>query len=263
MIYQKIYKREKENWRQNLPFYIFGERSIFKRYLNQIVLNTFLIKEGRIMDVGCATGQFLNLLNSKIKKYGIDFCPDFIYYANKHYRGIKFIISSAEKIPYPDKFFTGLVFKGTLHHLKGQGILKNSLQETDRLLKKGGKIYIHDRCHSFLGKIIHHFTIYLRSLFIKLKKEQATSASDNEPEFGVDDLAYLWKLKKYKIIRQKYILNVIFFLAICFTNTIQYLLGFTIAETIRYLLFPLVFISEKLLAIKNFTVEELLILEKP
>jgi len=260
---QTIFIKEKQEWDANLSFYTTEEKSIFKKYLNKKALNFFLIKGGTVIDIGCATGEFLEILPKKCKKYGVDFSQTFVGYAAKKRPAIKFVKASADKLPFKNNYFDGIIFKGTLHHLKAQGILKESLMEADRVLKKGGKIYIHDRCRSFAGKILHDLAINLRKKLKKIKLNQATCASNHEPNFGTRDLSYLINTKKYKVSNQQYVLNFVFFLMVCFTNTVQYVVGFQIAEVLRYILYPLVLLSDLFFNQKNLTIEEFIILQKP
>lgn len=259
---KSIFNKEKKNWNENLSFYICDENSLFKKYLNKKTQSFYSIKKGKIIDIGCATGEFLGILPEKCEKYGTDFSQTFIKYAQKERPDIKFIKSSAQKLPFKDNYFDGIIFKGTLHHLKAQGILKSSLIEADRVLKKGGKIYIHDRCESVLGKLTHKVVINLRQNFKKIKHNQSTCASDYEADFGLQDLNYLLNIQKYQLIKQQYVLNLIFFLIVCFTNTVQYIIGFRIAQILRYVFYPIVLLSEQLFDLKNLTVEEFVILQK-
>jgi len=262
MIKKSIYQQEKQDWNQNCSFYVAEERSIFKKLLNQKTLNTFVIKKGKILDIGCATGHFLNLLPESCQKYGVDFAENFIVYAKKHRPNINFKVAAAEKLPFKKRSFDGVIFKGTLHHLKAQGLLTRSLKEADRVLKSGGKIYIHDRCDSFFGKLFHQLAINIRQALKKVNLLKSTSASDNEPEFGLKDLDFLTKSKKYKILKSKPIFNIFFFQAVLITNFIQYSLGFWPSEIIRIILLPFIIISEKIFNTKHFCVEQLIVVEK-
>src|SRR3989338_9141959 len=65
-----------------------------------------ILKPGiRILDIGCASGGFSNILKSfesNITYVGIDSSPELIKQAKIQYPGIDFCVSEADKLPFED-----------------------------------------------------------------------------------------------------------------------------------------------------------------
>jgi ubiquinone/menaquinone biosynthesis C-methylase UbiE len=89
---------------------------------------------GRILDVGCGIGEFLELYKNS---YGIDMNCLAVKYCND--KGLKCSLGSAYKIPFKNNFFDGVLCSNVLEHLKRPEI---ALREFRRVLKKRGKLII-------------------------------------------------------------------------------------------------------------------------
>jgi 2-polyprenyl-3-methyl-5-hydroxy-6-metoxy-1,4-benzoquinol methylase len=81
-------------------------------------ISSFLKKEDKILDIGCATGGFLTFLNEKGYKnlYGIDFVKKYTEIAQKN-ESLRIEFASAEKLPYKQKTFDFIVVDHTLEHI--------------------------------------------------------------------------------------------------------------------------------------------------
>ncbi|MEK7584219.1 MAG: class I SAM-dependent methyltransferase [Patescibacteria group bacterium] len=121
------------NWLRRLLENNFrAHRAAIKRYFH-------LDGSSKIVDVGCGTGEFAPLF-SGFSYTGVDIDETYIAYARKHYQG-EFIVSDANRIPFPDDSFTYGVIIGLLHHL-GDDDSKRVLSELRRVVKPSGGILI-------------------------------------------------------------------------------------------------------------------------
>ena len=115
--------------------------------LNQFKIKDFKNKNLKILDLACGPGLISKNLSSIFPKseiIGIDISKYSIKLAKKNCRGIKnvkFIIGSAQNIPFPNDYFDIIICKDSLHHF--QNALK-SIKEMYRVVKKNGIIYIQD-----------------------------------------------------------------------------------------------------------------------
>ena len=95
------------------------------------------VSEGKILDVGCNGGFFLEKLSDNFQKYGIEVDPEAVAYANKNYN---FDIRRGEigEDDFDKDFFDVIIFRGVIEHMLDP---KKALDRSTELLKKGGLIY--------------------------------------------------------------------------------------------------------------------------
>lgn len=97
--------------------------------------------EGKLLDVGCGTGNILcKLVNGKRQLFGIDLSENMVEESKKRmgsHADIK--VADAERIPYKDNFFDTLICNASFHHYPHP---EEVLKEMKRVLKSGGKLLI-------------------------------------------------------------------------------------------------------------------------
>jgi SAM-dependent methyltransferase len=96
----------------------------------------------RVVDLGCGSGVFTNVL--KQRGYvctGVDLSPKLIALARSKYAGIDFIEGDIEKLPFVDASFDGVLLSGVVHHLPE---LSLCAAEVFRILRPGGKFVAFD-----------------------------------------------------------------------------------------------------------------------
>jgi ubiquinone/menaquinone biosynthesis C-methylase UbiE len=97
--------------------------------------------EGKLLDVGCGTGNILcKLVNGKRELFGIDLSENMVRECSKRmgsHADIK--IADAEHIPYKDNFFDVLICNASFHHYPHP---EEVLKEMKRVLKNGGRLLI-------------------------------------------------------------------------------------------------------------------------
>lgn len=97
--------------------------------------------EGKLLDVGCGTGNILcKLVNGKRQLFGIDLSENMVEESKKRMEGNADIkVADAEHIPYKDNFFDTLICNASFHHYPHP---EEVLKEMKRVLKSGGKLLI-------------------------------------------------------------------------------------------------------------------------
>lgn len=98
------------------------------------------IPEGKVLDVGCSGGFFLNALNDKFKKYGIEIDPVSVEYAKEHFSFGKNVQCVAlEDAPFAEKTFDLVLMRGTIEHVPDP---VGAIKKVSSLLKPNGYYYI-------------------------------------------------------------------------------------------------------------------------
>ena len=99
-----------------------------------------VIGEGKVLDVGCGGGFFLNKFDSKKWiKSGLEIDKDTIDYALEHF-GINDVrIWDSKTIPYDNNTFDAILFRGSYEHMVNPHLVA---QEVFRALKPNGYFYI-------------------------------------------------------------------------------------------------------------------------
>lgn len=165
------------------------------------------LQTGKILEVGCGLGLFLAICNKRrFDCYGID--PD-----RDSYRGLfqarrefleanginksKILSSVGESLPFRNNSFTHIISFNVLEHVDD---LKRLLEESVRVLKKGGILYF--RCPNYFSFYEGHFGIFwlpflaysktLAKLWVKLWGKN--------PKF-VDELNFVTLQKLSAILR--------------------------------------------------------------
>ncbi len=91
---------------------------------------------GRILDIGCGTGDFLSAVNKNWDKYGLEISK---YAANKAKECSNIFVGDLEEAPYKDEYFDVIVMYHVIEHLKKpeEGIIK-----VRTMLKQNGILII-------------------------------------------------------------------------------------------------------------------------
>ena len=146
--------------------------------------------EGKVLDVGCGQGVFLDRLAQtyRVKGTGIDISPRAIRQAKKQSRAGKFIMADAVRLPFKDQSFDLVFSLDSLEHIKPQ---VKALKEMLRVLKPGGILFIYAVFQN------RSFTFnQLRSCFFKF------FGLDLDQKFGHHPALYLREEKIKKLAQQ-------------------------------------------------------------
>lgn len=142
----EVREHQKENrdfFNRLVSFYEFGFVEFVNRRLQKRVLRNVSLKDSVVLDAGCGTGTFLELVKLEDKKskiYGIDVSENMIKASEKRLRDAHLLVESSEDISFKDKF--DFIFSiDSFHHYADQ---EKSIKNFYEALKKGGKLVVAD-----------------------------------------------------------------------------------------------------------------------
>ncbi len=120
---------------------------VFTPATNERLINTFVRLSGlpsgmRVVDLGCGSGVFTNLLRKRgYRCTGVDLSPNMIAIAQAKFSDIEFHIGDIESLPFTDASFDGVLLSGVLHHFPDRS---RCAAEVFRILRPGGKFVAFD-----------------------------------------------------------------------------------------------------------------------
>lgn len=132
----------KEDYSRDLTDYYasafkFGRMKIIHALENWLIS---IADRGLILDVGCGTGYFLNLIrNRRYSIYGIDLSEQMLCRLRERNPAASVCIADAKKLPFSDNSFDGIVSIETIRYFEKRHLLLNEIY---RVLKPGGSLFI-------------------------------------------------------------------------------------------------------------------------
>ena len=149
------------------------------------------INSGKILDIGCNGGFFLEKLSNNFEKYGIDVDKEAIKFGKKNFKFKKNLINNSFlKHKYPKNYFDCVVLRGTIEHLADP---EPYIKKIYKILKKKGKIFIiaTPNISSVSAKIFKkHWTLF--------------HPIQHLSHFSVNNLEILFKKYKFKLSGYEY-----------------------------------------------------------
>lgn len=151
ILYSQAYFKRKSRMTQKLI------EARKKTYRAEIDFLMRFVRNGRILDVGCGMGTFLESLGGEWEKHGCDVSSYALEEARK--REIKVYRGEFEKIDFGDTQFDVIYFRASLHHAYSP---KLCLKKAYKLLKRKGIVAIcmSNNCGGLAGKF---FKAHIRS----------------------------------------------------------------------------------------------------
>lgn len=93
----------------------------------------------RVLDLGCAFGFGTGMLTGRYDAYGHDLNPAYIDRAHRSVPGATFTQGPADRIPYADSYFDGVLLLDVLEHVPDERAV---LREAARVLRPGGVLVL-------------------------------------------------------------------------------------------------------------------------
>ncbi len=113
--------------------------------VNDLVKFTHIDQNSLLLDMGCGTGNYTNVLKPFVKNIiGLDLSIGMIKKAKNKYPNLEYTNSNILWIPFRSEVFNGLYLIQVIHHISNKLDL---FKEAYRVLKKNGYIAIHTCSH--------------------------------------------------------------------------------------------------------------------
>ena len=180
MDYKKVYTENYFNGKDSF-FYSLGYGRLMKFYFKILFrsLRPYLqgIKQGKVLDLGCAYGLMLQKFPSSFEKFGIDISEHAITEAKKRLPNATLKIAEAENdLPFPDNFFDVVVCNDVIEHLENPRV---ALENIRKVLKPDGILYLNTPNFNWLRKNIfsyadkkeHHISLLAHKTLFDLLTE--------------------------------------------------------------------------------------------
>lgn len=168
MYYKNVYTKDYFSGKDSF-FYSLGygnfQKTYFKNLFKPLKLYLKRVKQGKILDVGCAYGFMLQKFPDSFEKFGIDVSEYAISEAKKILPNASLKVGNAENpLPFPDNFFDIIICNDLIEHLEKPRI---ALENILRVLKRDGVLYINTPNFNWLRKKLfayvdrkeHHITL--------------------------------------------------------------------------------------------------------
>ena len=106
---------------------------------DKLILQQY-VKEGRLLDIGCNGGFFLDCLDNTFEKHGIELDATAVKYAHENYGfGANVRCGNFLEAKYPEGSFDVLLMRGTIEHVPKP---VEVIERCSKLLKEGALFYI-------------------------------------------------------------------------------------------------------------------------
>lgn len=139
---------------------------------------------GKLLDIGCGTGQILRGMNDKYEKHGVDISQNMIEYARGQGHNIKYKIANGNNLPYKENSFDFVTCHSAMHHIKDPN---NFINEMLRVLNPEGALFVKDLCRPQSEFQLQNFFMdYLAKNYDEINKklfEDSLRASYTADEF--------------------------------------------------------------------------------
>ena len=196
-----------------------------KQYVLDSKFITDQLSTGKILDIGCNGGFFLNKLPNTFEKYGLDVDKEAIEFGKKNFDFKENLIhDSFLHENYAEDFFDAIILRGTIEHLTNPHLY---VQKIFKILKGNGIVFIiaTPNIDSISAKIfkkhwtlfhpiqhISHFSVKnLKLLFekynLKLYKYEYPYLKTPYENVYLDIFKFIWCFFKMLFINDNKILN--------------------------------------------------------
>jgi SAM-dependent methyltransferase len=125
--------------------YAFEFSRLFEEDWHAEILSHVPAGPGRVMDLGCGTGLFLqDILRREERAVGIDISFDMLEVGRRAMPGAPLVTADAERLPVRPGTFKAVVCKGSLHHARDHA---RFIENCARSLTDGGVLVMSEPCN--------------------------------------------------------------------------------------------------------------------
>jgi len=165
--FEDVHKNFFKYCRKDYERYI-KESEKLRMFLKTLVALKKLKNNGKLLDIGCATGVFLDMAKKKgYDVLGVDVSNYACDYASENFK-VKTKCGELEKLKFKEKSFDVITMWDVLKHTKDP---KSFLMEANKLLKNDGILFvftINDAClMSWIAKSIYYLSFKKIKVFFK------------------------------------------------------------------------------------------------
>lgn len=101
-----------------------------------------LVSSGKVLDVGCGTGRFLDSLSPDYQRVGVDVSRGMLTIAQA--KGLDVEQAGGDNLPFVDESFDLVTTFAVLHHLIDTNLVRATLREMARVVRRGGALIVWD-----------------------------------------------------------------------------------------------------------------------
>lgn len=114
--------------------------------INSFLLEIRIGKETRVLDIGCGTGNYTELLQkvTRSEVYGVEPSEGMLAKAKEKESKVVFKQGNAQELPFDDNFFDFVYMTDVIHHVPEIGAM---FAEINRVLKEEGEVCIVTQSH--------------------------------------------------------------------------------------------------------------------
>ena len=140
-----------------------------RRELVLYLVRTYASSAKDVLDVGCASGDTLEVLQGAYKVSGLETSDEALRVARA--RGFSVVTASLPNIPHPDNSFDVVLMLDVLEHIEDDSA---AVREVQRVLRPGGIFITFVPAYMFLWSVTdvrsHHFRRYTRPELVSVMK---------------------------------------------------------------------------------------------
>ena len=135
-----LYKLKKTKISEYFPGVFLSKIGLFKEFAFSLTMGLGNRKPGKILDIGCGSGEFLKLMNYfDWDVYGVEIDEEALSVAKKNINSGTFYNGEFDSVELPDNYFDCISMSHVIEHIKEPYPVLNSIYKK---LKKGGTISI-------------------------------------------------------------------------------------------------------------------------
>ncbi len=155
----KLEEKNKEFFKKIASKYDKGIHGFFVKKRNRKIIELTNIKNNsKILDLGCGTGEFLEMMSNKksLHLYGLDLSKEMLKFARRKLKNkakLKFGSTKYMDKYYNKDYFDYIFISDAFHHFAEQ---EKVIKKAKTLLKKKGKLIIADLNFGKFGNSIFH-----------------------------------------------------------------------------------------------------------